>query len=201
MGLSSRAVAAFDRGYYQKYYFNPRTAVTSRHETNARARLVTAYAGHIGAPVRRILDAGCGTGMLRAPLLRAFPRALYVGIEVSEYLCKRYGWIRSSIEDYTTAHPFDLVICYDVLQYLSDRQAARALNVLGDVCLGLLYFTALTSEDWQENCDRRRTDSKVHLRPAAWYRTRLRRKFREVGAGFWIRQGAPLVTWSLEAVD
>ena len=120
---------------------------------------------------------------------------------MSEYLCNRYGWIRSSIEDYATAHPFDLVICYDVLQYLSDRQAARAIKVLADVCLGLLYFTALTSEDWQENCDRRRTDSKVHLRAAAWYRARLRRKFREVGAGFWIRQGAPLVTWSLEAVD
>jgi len=201
MGLSPRAVDAFDRAYYEKYYFNALTAVTSRQETNARAKLVTAYAGYIGAPVRRILDAGCGTGMLRAPLLRAFPRALYVGIEVSEYLCKRYGWVQSSIEDYKTAHPCDLVICYDVLQYLDDRHATRAISALGDSCLGILYFTALTSEDWAGNCDQRRTDSNVHLRMAAWYRTRLRRKFREIGAGFWIRRGAPFVVWSLESVN
>lgn len=197
MGAATR-VAEFDRGYYEKYYFNPRTAVTSRPETNARARLIAAYTRHIGAPVRSILDAGCGTGMLRAPLLRAYPRARYVGIEVSEYLCRRYGWMQSRIQDYRTGNPHDLVICYDVLQYLEARAAARALNALADACLGLLYFTALTVEDWRDNCDQRRTDSNVHLRPTAWYRTRLRRRFRELGCGFWMRRDAPYIVWSLE---
>jgi len=192
-------VAAFDRSYYEKYYFNPRTAVTSRAETNARARLIAAYTRHIGAPVRTILDAGCGTGMLRAPLLRAYPRARYVGIEVSEYLCGRYGWTCSRIEDFRTRDPFDVVICYDVLQYLDARAATRALESLADACLGLLYFTALTSEDWRDNCDQRRTDPNVHLRSAGWYRTRLRRRFRELGCGFWMQRDAPYVVWSLEA--
>jgi len=195
---SPSPTTAFDRSYYEKYYFNPRTAVTSRPETNARARLIAAYARHIGAPVRTILDAGCGTGMLRAPLLRAYPRARYVGIEVSQYLCRRYGWTCSSIEDFQTRDPFDVAICYDVLQYLDDRAASRALGSLADACLGLLYFTALTSEDWRKNCDQRRTDSNVHLRPAEWYRARLRRRFRELGCGFWMRRDAPFVVWALE---
>jgi len=52
--------------------------------------------------------------------------------------------------------------------------------------------------DWRRNCDRRRTDPEVHLRDAAWYRTRLRRYFHEIGAGFWLRRGAPLTVWELE---
>src|SRR5687767_4234179 len=83
----------FDRAYYQRFYVDPRTAVTSRAEMNARGRLIAAMADHIGMPVRSILDAGCGVGLLRAPLKRALPRATYTGMEVSEYLCRRHGWI------------------------------------------------------------------------------------------------------------
>ena len=64
----------------------------------------------------------------------------------------------------------------------------------------MLYFTALTAGDWRWNCDQRRTDSNVHLRTAAWYRQRLRRGFREIGAGFWLRRGAPLTVWELESM-
>jgi hypothetical protein len=39
----------------------------------------------------------------------------------------------------------------------------------------------------------------VHLRAANWYRLRLRRNFREVGAGFWLRRGSPLTVWELES--
>ena len=189
----------FDRDYYQRFYFEPRTAVTSAHEVRARARLIAAYVQHIGLPVRRMLDAGCGLGMLRSPLRRLLPRASYVGLEASEYLCGRYGWQPGSLESYRVATPFDLVVCHDVLQYLDDSAARRALANLGRLCRGVLYFTALTAEDWRRNCDQRRTDSNVHLRPAAWYRERLRRTFREAGAGFWLRRGLPLAVWALEA--
>ena len=60
----------FDHAYYDRYYFDPRTAVTSRAEMRARARLIGAFIAHVGLPVRRMLDAGCGTGLLREPLLR-----------------------------------------------------------------------------------------------------------------------------------
>jgi 2-polyprenyl-3-methyl-5-hydroxy-6-metoxy-1,4-benzoquinol methylase len=189
--------ASFDRDYYQRFYFDPRTAVVSRAEMNARARLIAAYADHIGLPVRRILDAGCGIGLLRAPLHRAFPRSVYVGLEYSEYLCQRYGWQQGSLASYA-ADPFDLVVCYDVLQYLDDHTASRALANLARLTRGVLYLSALTERDWRENCDRTRTDPNVHLRDAAWYGKRLRRYFRPSGVGFWVRRGSPLTTWEME---
>lgn len=189
--------ARFDKEYYRRFYFDSRTAVISKAEMRARARLIGAYAEHVGLPVRRILDAGCGIGLLRAPLLKAFPRATYTGLEYSEYLCERFGWTQGSLAQYA-AEPFDLVICYDVLQYLDDRTAARALANLGRLTRGVLYLSALTTRDWRENCDRTRTDRDVNLRDAAWYATRLRRHFKAVGAGFWIRRGAPLTPWEME---
>lgn len=190
-------MSRFDREYYQRFYLDPRTAVVSRAEMNARARLIAAYAVHIGLPVRRILDAGCGIGLLRAPLQRAFPRAEYVGLEYSEYLCERYGWQQGSLATFT-ADPFDLVVCYDVLQYLDDRTAARAIANLGRLTRGVLYLSALTARDWRENCDRTRTDRDVHLRDVDWYGQRLRRGFKPSGVGFWVRRGSPLTTWEME---
>jgi SAM-dependent methyltransferase len=192
------AASRFDRAYYQRYYFDPRTAVVSPQEVRARGALIAAFVAHIGLPVRRILDAGCGTGRLRAPLTRRLRRARYVGLEVSEYLCARYGWEQGRIEDYRPQTPFDLVVCYDVLQYLDDRSAARALANFARLSRAVLYFSALTREDWRDNCDQRRTDPHVRMRTGAWYRRRLRAGFDEIGAGFWIRRGAPLSVWELE---
>lgn len=187
----------FDARYYQRFYYDSNTAVTTREEMRARARLIGAYARHIGLPVRRVLDAGCGIGLLRRPLMREFPRAKYTGLEASEYLCRRYGWTRGSLADWC-ADPFDLVVCYDVLQYLDDRTAARAIVNLGRLTQGVLYLSALTARDWRANCDRSRTDRDVHLRDVEWYGQRLRRWFKPSGVGFWIRRGAPLVTWEME---
>ncbi len=192
------AAARFDRAYYRKYYQDGRTAVAARSAYRARACFIAAYAEHINLPVRRILDAGCGMGQLRAPLLRALPRARYTGVEVSDYLAKRYGWEHQQIANYRSAKPFDLVICYDVLQYLDARAASRTIANLARLCQGVMYCTALTTEDWRDNCDQSRTDSDVHLRSGDWYRRRLTRYFLQAGAGLWIRRGAPLVVWEME---
>lgn len=167
----------------------------------ARANYIAAYAQHIDLPVRTVLDAGCGIGLLRDPLMRALPRASYVGLEYSEYLCKRYGWTQGSIAEFRSRTPFDLVICYDVLQYLDDRSATRALTNLATLCRGVMYFTALTELDWAENADRTRTDQNVWMRKAAWYRRRLHPNFRHIGGGFWMRRDAPLVVWELETAE
>ena len=189
----------FDRDYYQRFYYDPRTAVTTRREMQARAHLIAAFAEHTGLPVRRILDAGCGTGMLRAPLLKRLKKAQYTGLETSEYLCERYGWEHGEIQDYRASSPFDLVICYDVLQYLDGPTAAGTLQHFAKLCRGILYFSALTKLDWQFNCDTSRTDSAVHLRSGLWYRKHLRQNFSEAGAGFWLRKGAPVTLWELES--
>ena len=190
---------AFDRDYYQRFYFNPRTAVTSRAEMRARARLIAGCVQYVGLPVARILDAGCGVGLLRAPLKRALRSVDYVGLEFSDYLCRRYGWRQGSVATLRTRERFDLVICYDVLQYLSAAQARRAIGNLSRVCRGALYFGALTLEDWRDNCDQSRTDRIPGLRPGAWYRRELSRAFRPIGCGMWLKRELNLTLWNLDA--
>jgi SAM-dependent methyltransferase len=189
----------FGREYYRRYYFDPRTAVVTRAEMRSRARLIAALTAHAGITVRNILEAGCGTGMLRTVLRPLLPRARYVALESSEYLCRRYGWTSGRIESYHARSPFDLVICYDVLQYLDDAAAARSLANLGRLCRGVLYFSALTRFDYAHNCDHSRTDAAVRLRSARWYRERLRRSFHEAGFGFWLRRGSAFTLWELES--
>jgi SAM-dependent methyltransferase len=189
---------AFDQDYYQRFYYNPRTAVTSRAEMRARGRMIAACVEYVGLPVKSILDAGCGVGMLRAPLTRAFPGAGYVGLEYSEYLCRRYGWRQGSVATLRTRERFDLVVCYDVLQYLGVPEARRAIANLARVCRGALYFGALTTEDWRDNCDQSRTDRIPGLRPGAWYRRELKRAFRPMGCGVWLKRAVNLTLWDLD---
>lgn len=188
----------FDAAYFRKFYFSPGTRVTDQAEMFNRARLLTAALRHAQIPVRRILDAGCGIGLLRRPFAELLPRATYQGLEFSEYLCGRYGWTQGSLVDFAARRPYDLVVCYDVLQYLDDRAAARALANLARLSRAAVYLSALTREDWRNHCDRSRTDRSVHLRGGDWYLRRMRRHFNYLGFGLWLRKDATAILWELE---
>src|SRR6202041_3503366 len=155
------SATAFDSAYFRKYYFAAATRVTTAAEMRGRARLIAAILRHASIPVRSILDAGCGIGLLRKPFAEAIPRARYRGLEASDFLCSRYKWIKGSIVDFVPRFRSDLVICYDVLQYLDDDDAARAVANLATLTGAALYISALTREDWRDNCDRSRTDRSV----------------------------------------
>jgi SAM-dependent methyltransferase len=188
----------FGAAFFRKFYLNPATRVVTAAEMRARASLIAAALQHCEIPVRSILDAGCGIGLLRKPFARAWPRARYTGLEVSAYLCRRYGWTQGSIADYRPRQPFDLVVCYDVLQYLSDGEAARGIANFAKLSRAALYVSALTTQDWRENCDRNRTDRAVRIRPGDWYRRRLRKSFRYIGFGVWLRKDTTAILWDLE---
>jgi SAM-dependent methyltransferase len=191
----------FDASFYRRFYLDPRTRVVTRAEMARRADLIAAFVRHGEYPVRRILDAGCGLGLMRAALLRHFPRASYTGLEASAYLCQKYGWKHGSAATFRSRWPFDLVICYDVLQYLTTREAAAALRNLASLCRGVLHFGVLTTEDWELYCDRTNTDSNVHIRPGAWYRRRLAPAFINAGSGMFVKRDAPLHLWELDQVE
>ena len=190
--------AAFDSAYFRKYYFSKVTRVTTPAEMRERAQLIAAILRHAGIPVRTILDAGCGIGLLRKAFSAAMPGARYSGLETSDYLCNRYQWIKGSVVDFAPRASSDLVVCYDVLQYLNDRDAARALANLAKLTGAALYVSALTREDWRANCDRRRTDRAVHLRAGDWYRRRLRRGFNYLGFGVWLHRDVTAILWDME---
>jgi trans-aconitate methyltransferase len=193
-----RRDADFGAAYFRRYYFQAATRVTTTAEMRRRAELIAALLRHAAIPVRSILDAGCGIGLLRKAFAATLPRARYVGLESSAYLCARYGWTRGSLVDFAPRAPSDLVICYDVLQYLDDRDAARAIANLARLSGAALYVSALTRQDWRANCDRTRTDRAVHLRTGGWYRRRLRRHFKYVGFGVWLRKGVTAILWDME---
>ena len=188
----------FGAAYFRKFYRDPATRVTTPREMRARARLIAAVLEHAALPVRSILDAGCGIGLLRKPFAEVLPRARYIGLEASDYLCQRYGWVHGSVVDYAPPAPLDLVVCYDVLQYLDDSAAASAVVNLAKITCTALYLSALTTEDWQQHCDRTRTDGAVYLRSGAWYRRRLGRHFGYLGCGVWLRKGVSAILWDLE---
>lgn len=193
-----RSLNNFGAAYFRRFYLDPATRVVTHGEMRSRAAVIASLLAHVQIPVRRILDAGCGLGLLRKPLAEFYPRARYSGLEASPYLCKRFGWIAGSITDFAPSKPFDLMICYDVLQYLPDREAARAIANFAMLTRAALYVSALTIEDWRDNCDRSRTDRDVHLRSGAWYRRRLRKSFRYVGVGVWLRTDVTATLWDME---
>jgi SAM-dependent methyltransferase len=189
---------AFDKQYYDHFYRNPRTAVITAAENARRAGLIAAVVNYLELPVKRILDAGCGMGLLRAPLRKAFKQAEYVGLEISQYLCQQYGWKHGSVHTWSTRSRFELTICYDVLQYLKEAEAREAIVNLATWTRGALYFSALTQEDWRENCDQSRTDKVSGLRSGNWYRHELQRHFDPLGCGMWIRRDSPLMAWEMD---
>ena len=193
-----KAAAVFGPAYFRKYYFDRETRVVSAAEMNSRVQLIAAILRHACIPVRSILDAGCGIGLMRKRFAAALPRSRYTGLEASEYLCTRYGWTRGSVIDYAARKPSDLVVCYDVLQYLDDAEASRAIENLQRLSRAALYISALTRADWLANCDRNRTDRAVYLRTGAWYRRRLQRRFRYLGFGVWLRKDISPILWEME---
>lgn len=194
----------FGPAYYDRFYRDPRTRVSDARAIDRLAGFVAGYLRHLDVDVRSILDVGCGLGHWRTAARTHFPRARWHGVEFSQHLCDEHGWTQGSIVDLDPERAFgqarfDLVVCQGVLQYLDDKQAARALGNLAQWCGKALYLEALTTRDWQENCDRTRTDGDVHLRSGAFYRRRLQRHFTALGGGLFARDDAGITLFELEA--
>ncbi len=190
----------FDADYYDRYYFSAATRIAEPEYFDRLAQFVAAYLNLLGCPPETILDAGCGAGMIHAGLLQAWPEVRITAFDTSEYVCDRYGWTHSSMEDFESSDTYDLVICYDVLQYLDRGAASAAIEKLSDLSSAVLLFGVLTKEDWQQNCDQERTDGRAHLRSAAWYRERLKDQFRNIGGGIFVRRDVDVVTYALESL-
>ena len=190
----------FDEAYYERFYGNPRTRATTQTEARRCAAFVCSYLRFLDVPVSRVLDIGCGLGYLLKAVQEEIPRAKTVGVEYSEYLCERHGWISGSVVDFRARGQFDLVICHDVIQYLSDADTRPAIDNLAGLCRGALYLGVLTREDWDHKCDRARTDAQVYLRTTHWYRKHLAESFTNLGGGLFLRRPEVVTLWSLESV-
>lgn len=199
---AKRGAERFDAAYYARFYGNEASRVSSQQAIDRLAGFVCSYLDYLQQPVRRVLDVGCGLGHWRAPILQHYPRATYVGMELSAHLCEQHGWIQGSITERMPRGQFDLVICQGVLQYINDRELPVALDNLAHACRGALYLEALTAEDWRDNVDQKRTDRAVSLRAAKRYRRELKQRgFVAAGGGVFLAEQSPVVLFELEKAE
>jgi 2-polyprenyl-3-methyl-5-hydroxy-6-metoxy-1,4-benzoquinol methylase len=194
-----RTKPSFDRAYYARFYENPKTRVTDSGQVERLAGFVAGYLQYLGVGVRRVLDLGCGMGLWREPLARAFPEARYQGVELSTYLCERFGWTQGSVVDFGAKQPFDLVVCQGVLPYLGAAEARRAIANLANLCRGALYLEAVTTDDFRAGViDRGRTDAGMQLRSRAFYLRALAPHFVPIGGGVFVARAAQVPLYALE---
>lgn len=191
----------FDEQYYSRYYESPRTRVISQEDIARLGRFACSYIEYLELPVRRVLDMGCGLGHWQPVINRYFPAATYTGVELSEYLCKRFGFQQGSVTDYVGRGRFDFVICQGVLQYLDRNEYRLAIENLARLCRGVLYLEVLSREDWENNCDRKLTDGDVHLRSIRTYRRHLSPHFITLGGGLFLSRSAPVTLYELEKLE
>jgi hypothetical protein len=186
----------FDRAYFERYY-----GKQPIHTVNEIAHLATAVHEMLAwwaAPVRSVLEVGAGRGDWSNWYRTLHPTVRVTSTDVSEHSCATFGHKRRDIAQWAPKRPFDLVICTDVLQYLDDRAATRALRNLTTATRTCLYFDALTSFDAKHTVERSKTDLNATLRTGDWYRQRLSRGFTQAGAGLWVRKGSTVVLHELE---
>lgn len=186
----------FDSTYFRRYYGTRPVRTTADVE-----HLATAVHGMVawwGGKIRSVLEIGAGPGDWGNWYRRVHPGVRVMSTDASEYACATWGHARRDISDWAPARPFDLVVCTDVLQYLDDRRAARAIRNIALSTRTCLYFDALTRGDARSTVELSSSDLDVHLREGDWYRTRIARHFRGVGAGLWLRKSSNLVLHELE---
>ena len=163
----------FDRDYYRRYYYDPRTAVATRAR-DARARPPDRRPHR----ARRPAGAAHPRSRLRhRPAARARSRACCRARATSALESERVSvpalrlGSAAASRSYRARAPFDLVICYDVLQYLERRRRRARARELRRGCAAACCTSARSpAGDFAHNCDPRRTDTDVHLRSARWYR-------------------------------
>ena len=139
--------------------------------------------------MRSVLDIGCGEGAWRAPLLKLRPKLQYLGFDGSEYAVRRYGRSRNlhlarfgDFAELRPCAPADLLVCSDVLHYLSARELDRGLPGVAELCGGVAFLETFAREDEAEG-----DEDDFKNRPAAFYRKRFEALgLRQAGSHCWL---------------
>lgn len=146
---------AYDSSYFHRWYRDPRTRVTSDRALERKVHLALSAAEYmLGRRVRTVLDVGCGEGRWYVALRRIRPGISYVGVESSEYAVTTFGKSRNirrgtfgSLRTLRLKGPFDLIICADMLQYVTNTDLAPGLKEIRRLLGGVAYLEAYARED------------------------------------------------------
>ena len=190
----------YDRDYFDRWY--RRGGIGGARRLARQVALAVATAEyHLERPLRSVLDIGCGEGPWRAPLLRLRPGLRYLGFDGSEYAVARHGARRNlhyaRFGDFSRLRPcppVDLLVCSDVLHYLSTRELDRGLPGLAALCGGVAFLETFTREDRAEG-----DEHAFRQRTARFYRGRFEALgFTQLGSHCWL---SPALAGSATALE
>jgi len=153
----------YDRAYFDRWYRDPKHAVSSGASLKRKAALAIAVAEYyLGREVHSVLDVGCGEGVWRKALRELQPQIDYLGLDSSEYAVARYGHARNirlatfgQLAELRFDREFDLIICSDVLHYVPTGELRRGLRGIAEMLAGVAFLELFTSSDEPEGdtCD------------------------------------------------
>jgi SAM-dependent methyltransferase len=148
----------YDRAYFERWYRDPRYAVVGEGVRARRVQLAVAIAEYLlERPLRTVLDVGCGEGAWQPLLQHARPGVRYLGVDSSEYAIERFGAARNlRLGSLATLHrmklkgPYDLIVCSDVLHYVSTDEMRRGLKTIAGLLGGVAFLELFTGDDETE---------------------------------------------------
>lgn len=145
----------YDRAYFDRWYRHPDSRVLLASALERKVALAVSAAEFVlSRRIRSVLDVGCGEGAWRAELRRLRPRIRYVGVDSSSYAVTRFGRRRGIVKGRVgdlgsigLDGPFDLVVCSDVLHYVTDAELERGIRAIARMTVGLAWIEVFTASD------------------------------------------------------
>lgn len=157
---------SYDRSYFERWYRDPSDRVSTTASLARKVRMAVSVAEYLlGRRIRTVLDVGCGEAVWQPVLTRLRRDVRYIGVDSSDYVLERFGAVRNirrgtlgGLAKLRLPRSIDLIVCADVLQYVSDADVARGLRAIRELLGGVAYIEAFATEDqmvgdragWQE---------------------------------------------------
>lgn len=191
----------YDRAYFDKWYRSRAHRVHDEGEVRRKVHLAVANAEYfLRHPIRNVLDIGAGEGAWYRHLRRLRRDVQYFGVDPSDYVVERFGRQRNirkaGFGDLRSLRglEFDLVVCSDVLHYVSEKEIRKGLPALARLTRGAAFIEVLTRED-----DIVGDLEGLIQRPAAWYqRTFARAGLTHAAPYTWLSRKAAKLATELE---
>lgn len=162
----------YDEAYFDRWY-RGRARIGPREEVQRKVAMAVSVAEYLlRRHIRNAIDIGCGEAPWFSHLLEIRPKVRYAGFDSSDYVVRKFSASRNvrygtfgEIASWHIRERFDLVVCADVLHYLSDEEIRRGLPAFVKLLRGAAYIEILTGED-----DVFGDLRGLVRRPSSWYR-------------------------------
>ncbi len=145
----------YDQEYFDRWYRRSSMGIGQREFLDRKVKLAVAAAEYVlSRKVGSVLDVGCGEAPWRPLLKRMRPKLTYQGIDSSAYAVEKHGRRRGIVQGSLSElsfmgleGPWDLVVCSDVLHYVTAREARDGLRAIAERTGGVAFVEAFTNAD------------------------------------------------------